>query len=421
MPTKRWIDKKSATTFALVHRPQNDPKIHDEDASDMVFKEVATPNQKVKTRNDLEEELHLDPTSLRANEGEAALHGVYYDDTSYDYMQHMRDLGASTEAHFVEAPSATQKQREKGKQKLEDALRDISIEGGRKPAQPLLVDEDILPSRNLRKATYQDQQDVPDVLAGFQPDMDPRLREALEALEDEAYVDDDEDVFGELVKDGVEVPLEEFVGEDAWEEEGDGGWETDDTAKPEKEYKKVAFSEEMAGDVEMMDSNANPANTDWMSEFNKYKKAEKTKKAQPPPSNSDLQSSVATGTSLINGRRKKRKGALTSSTGYSMTSSSLFRTEGLRTLDDRFEKIEEEYAADDDMGDAADDVSVASSTNMSQDPIREDFDTLMDDFLGSYSMSGKKRVKKGKYQTGIEQLDELRRGLGPARIRPQKA
>jgi protein LTV1 len=72
-------------------------------------------------------------------------------------------------------------------------------------------------------------------------------------------------------------------------------------------------------------------------------------------------------------------------------------------------QIEEEYAADadDNMGDAPDDVSVASSTNMFQAPIREDFDTLMDDFLGSYSMSGKKRVKRGKYQTGIEQLDEL--------------
>ena len=63
--------------------------------------------------------------------------------------------------------------------------------------------------------------------------------------------------------------------------------------------------------------------------------------------------------------------------------------------------------ADDDMDDAADDVSVTSSANMSQGPVREDFDTLMDDFLGSYSMAGKKRVKKGKYQTGIEQLDEL--------------
>jgi protein LTV1 len=248
----------------------------------------------------------------------------------------MRDLGASTEAHFVEAPSA-QKQKGKGKQKLEDALRDVSIEDEPKLAQPLLLDEDILPSRNLRKATYQDQQDVPDVLAGFQPDMDPRLREALEALEDEAYVDDDEEVFGELVKDGVEVPLEEFIEEGAWEGEDDAGWKTDDTAKPE-EYKKVTFSKETTEDMETAGSNPSQTNTDWMSEFKKYKKAEQTRQAHPP-SNSDLQSSVATGTSLTNGRRKKRKGALTSSTGYSMTSSSLFRTEGLRDLDNRFEKV----------------------------------------------------------------------------------
>jgi protein LTV1 len=45
----------------------------------------------------------------------------------------------------------------------------------------------------------------------------------------------------------------------------------------------------------------------------------------------------------------------------------------------------------------------------------------MDDFLGNYTMSGKKHVKKGKYQSGMEQLDEVRKGLGPARIRSQKA
>ncbi|KAH0537381.1 hypothetical protein FGG08_005823 [Glutinoglossum americanum] len=406
MPTKRWIDKKHATTFALVHRPQNDPRIHDEDASDMVFKEVVAPNQKVKSRVDLEEELQLKPSSVRANEGEAALHGIYYDDTSYDYMQHMRDLGAE-EGYFVEAPSVTQKPKGKGKQKLEDALRDISIEEGPRPAQPLLLDEDILPSRNLRKSTYQDQQDVPDALAGFQPDMDQRLRETLEALEDEAYVDDDEDVFGELVKDGVEVSLEEFVEEGAWDEEG--GWETDDTAKPDKEFKRVTFfSKESAGDVEMTGEDASHGHGDWMAEFSKYKKAEKARKGKQAPSDSDLQSSAITGTSITGGRRKKRKGALTSTTSYSMTSSSIFRTEGLRTLDDRFEKIEEEYAADTDM-DEADDVASVASSAMSQnhDPIREDFDAIMEDFLSNYSMAGKKRVKKGGYQTGIEQLDEL--------------
>ena len=58
--------------------------------------------------------------------------------------------------------------------------------------------EDMAPSEFVRKTTYQDQQNIPDALAGFQPDMDPRLREVLEALEDDAYVDDDEDIFDNL-------------------------------------------------------------------------------------------------------------------------------------------------------------------------------------------------------------------------------
>jgi len=105
---------------------------------------------------------------------------------------------------------------------------------------------------------------------------------------------------------------------------------------------------------------------------------------------------------------------LTNPSNYSMTSSSMFRTEGLTTLDARFEKIEEQYNEDED-----DMASVSAASNMSsiQGPMRGDFDDIMDDFLGSYTMSGKKNVKKGKYQSGLEQLDEIRKGLGAARIR----
>jgi protein LTV1 len=124
-------------------------------------------------------------------------------------------------------------------------------------------------------------------------------------------------------------------------------------------------------------------------------------------------------TTTNGGRRKKRKGALTNPSSYSMTSSSIFRTEGLTTLDARFEKIEEQY--NEDMEDLAS-VSAASSTASSvQGPVRSDFNSIMDDFLGNYTMSGKKHVKKGKYQSGMEQLNEVRKGLGPARIRTQKA
>ena len=395
----------------------------------MVFTEVTAPNSnKIKSRDDLEEELGLDRGSVRNNEGEAAEYGVYYDDTEYDYMQHMRDLGGSTEAYFVEASRLGSKQKKgKGKQKLEDALRETSLDdddGGssRRGVEikdsAALLGADVLPSRNLRHSTYQDQQNVPDALAGFQPDMDPRLRETLEALEDEAYVDDEDDVFGELAKDGEEVSLEEF--EDlGFQSKDDGaeddGWETDDTAKPAKEYKPKPKLLASDGQDVMMEDGAQQGQGDWMAEFSKFKEGRKQK---PVKQNPELESSIMTTSSMTGSRRKKRKGAMTSSTGYSMTSSSLFRTEGLTLLDDRFDKIEEQYAEEDDLDDG---VSVTTSSSIaSQGPVRSDFDSIMDEFLGGYSMFGKKRLKKGGFQSGIEQLDEVRQGLGPARIRPQK-
>ena len=70
----------------------------------MVFKPVQGGNQRVKTTHDLEAELGESVTSsIRENEGEAANYGIYFDDTEYDYMQHMREVGVSSEAVFVEA------------------------------------------------------------------------------------------------------------------------------------------------------------------------------------------------------------------------------------------------------------------------------------------------------------------------------
>ena len=415
----------------------------------MVFQEIApAQSHKIKNRNDLESELFGDSDSIvgaseiRDNEGEAAEYGVYFDDTDYDYMQHLRDLGNGAingESYFVEA--SVKRKGEKGKQKmsLEDALREASIsdlEGQKVTTNSAagkgpLLSEDVLPSKNLTETTYQDQQDVPNALAGFQPDMDPRLREILIALEDEAYVDDEEDVFNELTKDHKEVTLEEFEDQDFADqavEEGDG-WETDDTAKPQKEYKESVKAGLVANEDVTMEDPIDHGDGDWMKEFSKFKTAEKTKSAGRKAPNPDLQSSIMTGTSATGGRRKRRKGAMTSSTGYSMTSSSLFRTEGQTLLDARFDKIEEDYADDgiDDLDGSASVMtggSIASkfSTVSSQAPsLRSDFDGIMDEFLGGYSMKGKKRLKKGGYQTGMEQLDEIRKGLGPARIARQKA
>ena len=407
----------------------------------MVFQELAPPQvHKVKTRNDLEVDLfgvedeQRARPKIRDNEGEAAEYGVYFDDTEYDYMQHMRDLNGGSgngQSYYVEAPAKKQG-KGKGKIKLEDALREISLDDSQSEVDRdgnILLDEDVLPLKDLQKRTYQDQQDVPDALAGFQPDMDPRLREVLEALDDDAYVDDEEDIFGEIAKDGEEVSLAEFeeLGHVDEADANDEGWESDGTEKPSQEYNQsTTIPTATMNDVAMEDG-PDHGDGDWMKEFSKFKKDEKAQAAAPRALNPDLQSSIMTGTSMTGGRRKRRKGAMTSSTGYSMTSSSLFRTEGQTLLDARFDKIEEDYAEDtfnDDDGASVMTGLTGISTTSSQAPslvTRSDFDGMMDDFLGSYSMSGKKRVKKGGYQTGIEQLDEVRRSLGPARIRPQKA
>lgn len=444
---RRKFDKSTSTTFALLNRPQNDPKIHDASSSSMVFQELA-PSQahKIKSRRDLEADLaDADNNTggfpeIRDNEGEAAEYGIYYDDTDYDYMQHMRDLGSGTgdgKSYFVEAPVKKQA-KGKAKLRLEDALKEASLEdntnkssvsGDGKP-QPLLG-EDVLPSKSLKQSSYQDQQDVPDALAGFQPDMDPRLREVLEALEDEAYIDDEDDIFGEIARDRKEVSLAEFeeLGfVDDQDVMDDDGWETDGTEKPPKEFNSVSLMppEPNTEDVTMADG-PDHGDGDWMKEFSKFKKDQKAQAVRPQASKADLDLSTMNDSSMTGGRRKKRKGAMTSSTAYSMTSSSLLRTEGQTLLDARFDKIEEDYAEDamdDDGGVSIVSGLTGASLASSQAPslaARSDFDGMMDDFLGSYSMSGKKRLKRGGPQTGMDQLDEIRKGLGPARLKSQKA
>jgi protein LTV1 len=360
-------------------------------------------SSKSKDLDDLASELGYEAEGVRANEGEAASYGVYFDDSEYDYMQHLRDLNTGGgEVVFVESTATANKGKGKQKQSLEDALKKLDIE----QSAGDILDDDILPSKNLTRVTYEAQQDIPDSIKGFQPDMDPRLREVLEALEDDAYVDDgDDDIFKELAKDGHELEDYEFDGADFDE---DDGWESDATAKPIKEYKD--------NDIPQLVPTEQPEegpSQDWLEDFKQFKKEQKGGKVPVAPSQSEMQSNWTTTTH--GGRRKKRKGALTDNSSYSMTSSSLVRTEQMTLLDARFDKIEERY--NEDMEDDMQSMSAVSTMSTVQGPVRGDFDNIMDDFLGNFTKPGKRTSKKTKAQTGLEQLEEIRKGLGPARIR----
>lgn len=440
----------------------------DEDDNNAAYTIYSGGSSRAKQRGDLEEEFGL---TFKPNEGEAAQHGVFFDDTQYDYMQHMRDLGSGGGAvTWVEA-SAKPTTRGKGKQKLEDALRDMDIAGSTSGTQESsaarsLLPEDVLPSEFVRDRTYQDQQDVPDEIAGFQPDMDPDLRQVLEALEDDAFVDDDEEIFGELTAGGYEIGRDEYarLAEQEMFEDGEGdleygdeddGWESDDTIKASSPPPAPALSlpeGDLAKPPEDVQAQppADPTSGAWLDEFKKFNSAKRAERAPALDSTPSFMDSSAL-SSLASGRKKKRKGARTSTTNYSMTSSALARTDHQTLLDSRFDKIEEDYAAeelpDDTESQLDDGLSVSAASSMSRASVhsristtsgmsgvssysrasdasapqlqRTDLDSIMDEFLGGYSKAGKagRRVKRGAPQSGMEQLDEVRRGLGPARLK----
>lgn len=477
MPRRKWIDKNQAATFQLVHRSQNDPLIHDESAQDRILYQVSGPSGGGNGLHLADLEDDLDFETMRDNEGEAANYGIYFDDTSYDYMQHLRDFGeGSGESHFIDAAPVRVQGKGKGKiMKLEDAIREASLaEDDVKSisgTQSIFDDNASYMSAARRPKTYQDQQNVPDAIAGFQPDMDPRLREVLEALDDEAYVDDQdgEDIFGELTKHGKDNELDIQDFELTLDDEDDDGWESDVTEKPAPSKTELNDMHNLPklesldlDDNGLPEPQAEPAaaqDGDWMKEFAKYKEAAKAHKAQNPavtpselqaPSEARAPSTLYTlgGTPL---RKKKRKGALTNPSAYSMTSSALARTDGQRLLDDRFDKVEKMYRLDEDDEYLDDDedggMSLASGmtgktgmTNMSKmskmstistrsfadGPAREDLDTMMDGFLAGWNQGNpipeKRKGKKGRKggigrgddDVGIATLDRIRKELGPA-------
>lgn len=135
----------------------------------------------------------VDPISTTGNQeveqqenphvGEAAKYGIFYDDRSYDYTQHLRRIGVTPGAVYMDA---------KKKAASDGAAKDTTV----------VLDE-------LHNATYAQIQAV---------DLDPRVREVLEALEDDRYV-------GEGVEDDYFRMLDEKMDD---EEEVDLG-ESEDT------------------------------------------------------------------------------------------------------------------------------------------------------------------------------------------------
>jgi protein LTV1 len=244
----------------------------------------------------------------------------------------------------------------------------------------------------------------------------------------------------------------------------DEGWESDATEKAPVQRSELklpttstpAVDGQPGGETQTMDAEAASAEDgDWLRDFAKFKR-DGARRPAPRAAESIIAASTvndrAPSLYTLNGtplRQKKRKGALTNPSAYSMTSSSLARTDGQQLLDAQFDRaLETIYSEADEFDDMDGGMSQISGmtgmtgrSKMSQlsttsfadeGAVRDDFGGMMDDFLGDWNKAnpgGKKRGAKGKRgkngneKFGLEQLDEVRAELGPARLlrRPQKA
>ncbi|KAL1926005.1 hypothetical protein VTP01DRAFT_7098 [Rhizomucor pusillus] len=345
MGKKPFIDRKQAKHYHLVHRSQKDPLINDSEASDRVLHEVIPSNlHKHKTKEEIQAIKHkpveLTPDEIDRRVGQAAMHGIYFDDTAeYDYTQHLRAIGESTEAVFLEAPKKEEKPKRSKELEFRDKKGDIEL-----PA-------DVLPSNVEMSVGVMNQSSG--LEGGLQPDMDPRLREIMEALEDEEYVDEelDDDFFEELNAEG-----DPYVPDDE-----------------EEEY----YEEE-----EVMDENGG---YDWRAAFRNFKRQQDRRQAD---SDDEFEDDLV--------ERRSRM------TGFSVSSSAMHRNPQLTLLDARFDKIEEEY-----MNDNSEDEEFEGELLEE----RADFEDILDDFLDKYEIVGRKMQPKLDGETAEQKLDKVREAL----------
>ena len=106
---KKFIDKKSAVKFKVVHRSQYDPLIADQDAPKYVLVPVAGDvgradefvNYGPGGGEDHDGDEHDGEGNRYSRLEKQAQYGIYYDD-DYDYMQHLKEAGAP-DAVVIEA------------------------------------------------------------------------------------------------------------------------------------------------------------------------------------------------------------------------------------------------------------------------------------------------------------------------------
>jgi len=238
---KKFIDKKNAVSFHLVHRSQKDPLQACEEAP----KNVLLHHEKEKRSVQLDKQQEF---------------GIFYDD-DYDYLQHLRNADELNVVEPIESFRIT-KNDEKSK------------EHGLILSSELFASEVETEVGLLNKAIE---------IRGPRPDWDPDI---VAALDDDFNFEDPENVLDDdFINKAMVTNTSEGIGPALEKDNEEYYTDEDDVLSDEADFSENEFSEDEFFDVE-------------------------TK---------------------------------TQFTNYSMTSSVIRRNQGLTMLDDRFEKIFEEY------------------------------------------------------------------------------
>ncbi|KAI9140821.1 hypothetical protein BKA69DRAFT_486482 [Paraphysoderma sedebokerense] len=144
-------------------------------------------------------------TDEESRAGKAALYGIFYDDTEYDYTQHLKDIGESPGAVFISSESKREKQK---------SVTFIDDE----PA-PVNPNPSILSAADVKSADLSEFLDLPE-----------DVKEVLYALEDDNFETEFDDEWVVQLK--SDAPISSEVTEDEAEQELD--W----TKAGEIDYKK---------------------------------------------------------------------------------------------------------------------------------------------------------------------------------------
>lgn len=429
MAKGKRFDKKSATTYTVVHRSHEDSLYYDNDATRHVLVELPSKQGKNKGPSDASSvpDLTEGPTSkvkdveLRENEGYAAQYGIFYDDSKYDYLQHLKPMGQEGGV-FIEAAKA----RPSGKQTIEDLLKDQ------------------LPSKETRKVALDETENIPEDLRGFNPDMDPRLREVLEALEDEAYLEDVEDgaedgdnLFDDLLRSG-EAGDEDYYDDDEDYDE----WDMDNHQDEFDQYEEydLDFKEEYGEEValenpynegeapeglgaELSAAGPGKVNSAWEKDFKRFTQKNKNSANDWDSDNEfedeDEEADNVGDLPAIQGKKKKKNvmrkkmGAMTDTSSFSMSSSANFRTQGLQLLDDRYEQMAHKFEQK----------AERNNDEFSYQNERPDLENMLDDFLDTYELDrgGRRLMKKDAKLDAIKQAaDSVSKSKLAARRRKEQ-